>query len=159
NDPGAAIISAGGNITDADITLPMMANISAGGTITNFNYTGQNAGSGDVTRIAASGDIVFGYGANSSGETIQVGGPGYVVVQAGGSIDLGYSLGIQATGNYSNQYALSAGETGASLVVAAGVRNSLNPGDVSAAFVSLETAGTDWLNLKSGSETAAAAAA
>ena len=52
-------------------------------------------------------------------DAIQVGGPGYVLVQAGGTIDLGYSNGIQAIGNAANQY-LS--ETGSSLIVAAGPR-------------------------------------
>ena len=82
-----------------NITLPKMAAITAGRDINDLNYTGQNIGAGDVTRIAAAGDIVYGYAKNTIAETIQVGGPGYVVVQAGGTIDLGDTHGIQTIGN------------------------------------------------------------
>ena len=97
------VISAGGDITDLNMTLPKMATITAGGSISDLNYNGQNVAAHDMTSIIASQDIVYGYGTNVAAMQIQVGGPGYVLVQAGGTIDLGASNGIQTIGNAANQ--------------------------------------------------------
>jgi filamentous hemagglutinin family protein len=148
-------ITAGGDITDMNLTVPKMAVITAGGDIEDLNFTGQNVGAGDVTRITAGGDIVFGYGSNAAGEAIQVGGPGYVVVQAGRTIDLGDSNGILTYGNSAN-HGLSG--QGASLIVAAGVSGELNPGDVPTFFDSLRSAGTDYSNLQAAGNAAGAQA-
>ena len=157
-DPNAVSISAGGNITDMYITLPKMANIDAeGGSINNLNYIGQNVGPGDTTSIIAAQDIIYGYGAGVANYAIQVGGPGYVVVQAGGKIDLGVSNGIQAIGNAANPVALGAGETGASLIVAAGMANPLDPQALTTFFGALRTAGIEYSNLKSSGDAAGAA--
>ena len=105
------------------ITLPKTATISAGGDIIDLNFTGQNIQSTDVSRIAAQGNILYGYKSNVVNEQIELAGPGYLVVQAGGRIDLGESPGIQAVGNYLNQALASSG----SLIVAAGIAGALDP--------------------------------
>ena len=122
-DGTPVIVSAGGNITDMTLTVPKMANISAGGDIVDLNYSGQNVNPGDVTSIRASGNILYGYVLNAASERIQVGGPGYLVVQAGGRIDLGNTVGIQTIGNGQNP-ALSG--SGSSLIVAAGLSGGLS---------------------------------
>lgn len=120
----AVSLTAGRDISDANMNLPKMAVIKAGRDITDLTYAGQNLAAGDMTMIAASGDIAFGYLNNAEGEAVQVGGPGYIVVQAGGRIDLGYSNGIQAVGNTANQ---GLSRAGGSLVVAAGFAGGLTP--------------------------------
>ena len=129
-----------------DVTLPKAATITAGGDITNLNYLGQNVSADDVTSITAFGNILFGSISGEQNKSIQVGGPGYAVIQAGGTIDLGYSQGIQALGNANNPAALSAGETGASLIVAAGMGSALSPQEVVTSFFSaLDAAGKEYV--------------
>jgi filamentous hemagglutinin family protein len=154
-DSNPVVISAGGDITNMNIVLPKMARITAGGDIAGLNYSGQNIGPTDLTSIVASGDITYAYGLSVGSDSIQVGGPGYVVVQAGGTIDLGYSNGIQAVGNGINRY-LS--EAGASLIVAAGYTGSLTTQGVSDFFTSLQDNGTDYATLQAEGETAQAQA-
>ena len=95
---------------------------------------GQNVASSPLTSIIAGQNIVYGYGSAVSAHSIQIGGPGYAIVQAGGYIDLGYSGGIQTTGNSLNPAALAADETGASLIVAAGFAGGMTPNAVSGFF-------------------------
>ncbi len=155
-DPTPATITAGRDIIDASLNLPKMAAITAGRDIVDLNYTGQNISAGDVTTIAAAGNMVFGYTAGAAYEAIQVGGPGFVLVQAGGTIDLGASNGIQTIGNAANQ-ALS--ETGSSLVVAAGFAGDLTAQGVSGFFDSLRSAGVQYSALQAAGDSAGAAAA
>ncbi len=157
-DAYPATISAGGDITHMNVTLPKMANVYAGGSINDLNYTGQNVQPTDITSIIASQDVTYSYGQAVSTHAIQVGGPGYVLVQAGGKIDLGVSNGIQTIGNAANPATLSAGETGASLIVAAGVGTPLDPGEVAAFFQALRAAGIEYSSLKSSGDAAGAAA-
>jgi hypothetical protein len=151
-------ISAVGDITDMDITLPKAATITAGGDIESLSFTGQNVGPFDATSIIANGDIVYTYGENGGVNSIQVGGPGYLVVQAGGTIDLGTSSGIRTIGNGINPAALSAGETGASLIVAAGVASPLNSQTETVFFDAIQTAGQEYSTLQASGNPAGAAA-
>jgi hypothetical protein len=152
-DPTPVVISAKGDITDMTITLPKMATISAGGSISDLNYMGQNITPTDATSIVAAHDITYAYGLNVGNDAIQVGGPGCIVVQAGGTIDLGDSNGIQALGNAANP-ALTA--MGGSLIVAAGLAGSLPTQDFSNFFDSLRGAGTSYSTLKASGDTAGA---
>ncbi len=149
-DATPVIISADGNIKDMNITLPEAATIFAGGNITDLNFSGQNIQAGDVTSITALGNLVYDHGTNVNDvndETIDLGGPGYLVVQAGGRIDLGASKGIQVVGNYINQHLA----TGGSLIVAAGFADALAaPGvstELSDFFDALRTAGNQYTPL------------
>ena len=84
-DPtGPVVITAGGGVTDMDMTVPKAARINAGSDITDLAFVGQNIGEDDVTSIVASGAILYGYrsGGNTY-ELIQIGGPGTLLVQAG----------------------------------------------------------------------------
>ena len=155
-DSSPVIVSAGRDLSDVNLVVPKSATITAGGNIIDLSYTGQNVAPEDVTRIAASGKIVFGESATTATEAIVVGGPGYIVVQAGGKIDLGYSDGIQAIGNYANPYI---GEAGSSLVVAAGLSRQLSPRDVSGFFESLRSVGNDYSSRQASRDTPGAQSA
>jgi filamentous hemagglutinin family protein len=154
-DPAPVTISAGGDIQDAVLTLPKAATITAGGDITDLNYDGQNVRPTDVTTVAAGGNILFGSTDDVTTEKIQVGGPGYLVVAAGGRIDLGYSNGILEIGNSENP-ALAAG---GSLIVAAGISTQMSPPAVAGFFNSLESAGTEYSTLQASGDAAGAQAA
>ena len=118
-DPNPIIISAGGNIEDLQLYLPKMAQISAVGNIENIYYSGMNIGVNDVTTISAGGDITFsGILPGQLDSGLQQGGPGRFIVQAGGSIDLGSTAGIQTIGNQ-NDPALDPTK-GCNLIVLAG---------------------------------------
>ena len=151
-DPNPVVINAGRDITDMSITLPKKAEITAGGDITDLMYAGQNIHDTDVTRISAGGDITYGYNANAVNEKIEIGGPGYLVVQAGGNIDLGNTKGISAVGNIENQ----ALDNGGSIIVAAGYAGALAPGDVDTFFSDLRTVGADYADHLANGESAGA---
>ena len=124
----ARIVAADGSIqyTTATATiLPKQADFVAGKDIVNLNYLGKNLNPSDVTLFQASGAIQYDtkrdttnnqLTTNSAG--IQVGGPGYVEVLAGGEIDLGDSTGIVTSGRLNDARLPS---TGATLVTAAGL--------------------------------------
>jgi filamentous hemagglutinin family protein len=149
------VITAGGDIVDAAFTLPKMATIMAKGNIQDITYNGQNIGLSDVTTIAAGGSILFGSTSTVSREQILVGGPGYLVVEAGGTIDLGYSTGILEVGNTANPALYGGG----SLIVAAGLSTQINAPSVPAFFLSLQDAGTQYSELKAAGDAADAQAA
>ncbi len=118
NDTAPVVISAGGDIVNLALYLPKQADIWAGGNITNFYYFSHNDNPGDVTTISAQGDILFSYTQTAGQTGIQMGGPGSLIVQAAGYIDLGTSLGIQAMGNVYDPSQLPV--NGCTLVVASG---------------------------------------
>jgi hypothetical protein len=143
---GSVTIFAGGDIENMSLTVPMAATIRAGGNITDLTFNGQNNQTTDVTTIQALGNITYGYTPNTSTGYIQLAGPGYLVVEAGGSIDLGGSnRGIQAVGNYQNSALGSSG----SIIVAAGFTGALNSnsGSVLAFFDALQAAGNAYTPL------------
>ncbi|MBU2481980.1 MAG: filamentous hemagglutinin family protein [Proteobacteria bacterium] len=114
-----AVISAGNDIRDIRFVLAKAAAVSAGRDIFDLDYTGQNIHADDVTRIFAGNDIIYKTqkGALNT-KSIVVGGPGLTIVQAGNSIDLGTSDGIQSIGNAFNG-SLETGEN--NLMVLAGM--------------------------------------
>ena len=152
-DTAPATICAGGNIEDMTITLPKMTTIFAGGDIIDLTFTGQNIRSTDVTRIAALGSILYGYKSNVEFEQIGLSGPGYMVVQAAGKIDLGESAGIQAVGNYLNPVLSPSG----SLIVAAGFAGALDPQGVLTFFDAVRSAGDSYGPLLTSDPAAASA--
>jgi filamentous hemagglutinin len=121
------IVALKGNISGRDTAnsayLPKKAIIQAGGDIINFGIVGQNLDKDDVTRITAGGNILFTADRNSDGNLInnskgiELGGPGYLQVVAGGDVDLGSSTGIVTRGNFNNPFLA---DTGANVFVQAG---------------------------------------
>jgi filamentous hemagglutinin len=119
-----SIVANSGDIGSGDLNIPKAANILAGGNIADLNYAGSNLNPGDVTLIAAGGNITYATptepvtnALRPNNEAISVAGPGYLEVLAGGSIDLGDSSGILTTGSLSDS---RLPQTGATLVVGAG---------------------------------------
>lgn len=121
-------IQAGEDITGLTLTLTKKAEISAlGGDIREVIYRGENIDPSDVTSIRAGGDIHYDFvlpsvGNVSNTKIIQQSGPGTLVVQAGGNIDLGNSQGIVSVGN---SYIPVFGDKGADLVVVAGAKQDI----------------------------------
>ncbi len=112
-----------GKNTDSSVQIvtPKPTIIKAGYNIENILFLGQNLKPNDVTIIEAGHNIVFGtYKLNGyMGNSIQIGGPGELVVLAGNSIDLSVSDGIYSIGNQKNVY-LQDGQ-GAAITVMTGI--------------------------------------
>jgi hypothetical protein len=147
NDTVPVVVSAGGNISNLQFLLPKAAQITAGGDINNIYYDGHNNNSDDVTIIKAAGNILFGSTPNFAGSNsdtgIQVGGPGTLVIEAGGSIDLGTTAGIQVVGNIYDPSQLP--DTAATLIVAAGYSKDFSDaGNDAQFFTSLQSDGVDY---------------
>jgi hypothetical protein len=150
NDPTPVLISAAGDISDLDIYLPKQADLVAGGDVRDIYASFQNVTSQDETEVLVGKDIIFSAGnaAYQGVNGISVGGPGQLLIQAGGNIDLGTSLGIQAVGNFQN-FALPA--NGSSVIVAAGVNYSnyqFSVSDEQDLFSSLRQMGSEYADLK-----------
>jgi hypothetical protein len=135
------------------LVIPKNAQIRAGKDIIDLMYSGQNIQGSDVTRVSASRDILYGYSSNVQFKKIELGGPGYLIVEAGGEIDLGNTQGIQAIGNYNNR-ALS--QDGSSVIVAAGLNRELTPGEAISFFDRLRAAGTEYSGLQAQGDKAGA---
>jgi hypothetical protein len=147
DDTSPVVIAAGRDITNVTITLPKAAEVTAGRDIADLSYRGQNLQSGDVTSIVAVRDIVYGYGNDVETKKIELGGPGYLIVAAGGNVDLGNTDGIQATGNGKN---LALSDTGASVIVMAGIEQSVTSSRIAAFFDELRDAGVEYTDLQAG---------
>lgn len=131
-------INAGGDITDLWLFLPKEANVTAGGNIENIYYDSHNDNASDVTKIQAGGNIEFdsvasALSSNDNETGILMGGPGTLAVEAGDSINLGTSQGIQALGNAFNT--LLSG-TGCTLVVASGYSKDFSDTSADSSFFS-----------------------
>jgi filamentous hemagglutinin len=118
------VVADSGDIGTGSLTFPKAADVVARGNITDLNYAGSNLNPSDVTLIAAGGNIDYSTPtapvtndllANANGITLA--GPGNLEVLAGGSINLGDSVGILTTGSLTDTR-LSA--SGASTVIGAG---------------------------------------
>lgn len=122
---GVLSVKAAGDIRNLQFVLPDAAEVAAGGEIRDIYFVGQNLAATDVTTIRAGKDIFFSSvtGADRSATGIEQGGPGALVVQAGGSIDLGTTKGIQT---YGNTYNIGLGTKGSSVYVAAGLDGTRN---------------------------------
>jgi filamentous hemagglutinin len=120
-----SLVADGGDIDSGSLTFPKAANVIASGNITDLNYAGKNLNSSDVTLIEAGGNIDYSTPTqavtnalepNDSG--IVLGGPGYLEVLAGGSINLGDANGILTSGSLADSRLPA---TGASVVAGAGL--------------------------------------
>ena len=108
----------------------------------------------DVTKIVAGRDILFSSSPDTSFDSgIQLSGPGSLLVQAGGSIDLGTTSGIQSLGNTYNPALSSEGST---VMVVAGFTNDISLTEASKFFDELRKAGTKYSKLQAAGDSAAA---
>lgn len=114
---GPVVIKAGQDIDDLMLYLPKQAEITADRDINNMYYQGQNINPNDVSAISAKGDITFGYLATSPQTGLVQGGPGVLLLDAGGELDLGSSGGIQSVGNQFNSIV---GPQGSKLIIVSG---------------------------------------
>lgn len=155
-------ISAGGNIDHLALRLNKPAEVTAGGEIYKVRFSGQNLDTDSVTSIRAGGSIDQGltlvprdpiYGTlNPTTPTIELGGPGTLLVQAGDSISLGNSGGINSVGNINNSaFSGSGKQTDSDVIVAAGVGREivLTKADAQALFNTLKTTSSAVSKLKS----------
>lgn len=161
SDPDSAVIHAGRDISNFDLTMPKKADIYAGTDIQSLLYRGWNMKASDVTDIYAGGDIVQTPVINEDQPTaanksyIMVGGPGLLMVQAGRNIDLSTSYGIQTDGNFglspngssssSSYFALPS--AGANLVVLAGLTEQVSVDRIDTFFAGIREAGTNYSTL------------
>ncbi len=127
--------------------LPQAAYISAGRDINNLSLSGQNLLPSDITQIKAGRNINYDTSIDNNGivqansNEILLGGPGQLQIQAGGSINLGGSAGINTIGNTINS-ALSS-STGASVNLLAGISDTV---DYSGFIAKYFTIGSQYLN-------------
>ncbi|MGO9037842.1 MAG: filamentous haemagglutinin family protein [Steroidobacteraceae bacterium] len=115
-DPQPALVTAGGDITEFNLSIPKSAQVEAGGDITDLTYAGQNLSPTDQTVLMAGRDFVY----TTSSGSASVGGPGVFDVLAGRNVSLGFSQsGIITTGNLRNPNLPTA--QGADLTIATGL--------------------------------------
>ncbi|MGO9930329.1 MAG: filamentous haemagglutinin family protein [Steroidobacteraceae bacterium] len=119
-----SLVANTGDIEPGELIFPKAANVIAGGNITDLNFVGKNLNPSDVTLIAAGGNIDYSTPTepvtnallpNASG--INLAGPGYLEVLAGGSINLGDANGILTSGSLSDS---RLPPVGASMIAGAG---------------------------------------
>lgn len=161
-DPDPVVISAGEDITGLKLRLAKKVEISAGQDIVDLYYKGQNVNTADVSLISAGGairysslDLESGQGGTTETSTkgISQGGPGFMLVSAGDSIDLGTSRGIQAIGNLENPVLPS---DGCDVTVVAGYDLNKTEEEIRTFFTSLKAAGIDYSEKLAAGELAAA---
>jgi filamentous hemagglutinin family protein len=141
-------LKAGGDIANIGIVAPKKSDIFAGHDITNFYYLGQNLADRDMTRIQAARNISYEFGGGSSTNTgIHLGGPGWLMVQAGSFMGLGTSNGIDTFGNIFNTNLV---ETGSAMVATAGYAKTWPPDELGNFFEQLRDAGTEFTALQQG---------
>ncbi len=126
NDPNPArIVALNGNVSDAMLSyIPKPVHVIAGGDITQLTLRADNIASSDLSLISAAGNIIYasprdinGILVPEGGESVVVEGPGSLLIEAGGNVNLGTSVGIATVGNLYNP-TLAPG--GASVSVLAG---------------------------------------
>jgi hypothetical protein len=98
-DPNPALITAGRDIVDVDLSIPKAAQVVAGRDIVNLGYSGQNTSATDITLIAAGRDFLS---TGTSAPGVQVGGPGSLDVLTGRNLNLGFGEGIVTVGDLVN---------------------------------------------------------
>ncbi|MBU1404937.1 MAG: filamentous hemagglutinin family protein, partial [Proteobacteria bacterium] len=100
NDPEPVVVKAGRDIKSLSLKAAKRAEITAQRDIRDLGYWGQNLHDTDVSLISAGRDIIqvpkYTY---SDKFYMKQAGPGYLLVQAGNSLALGNSGGIQSTGH------------------------------------------------------------
>ncbi|NVN90572.1 MAG: filamentous hemagglutinin family protein [Desulfuromonadales bacterium] len=173
-------VSAGKDITDFSLYLNKSAEVTADGNITTLKFVGQNITPNSVTSIVAGGNIDQGLTIDPLDQfgnlqpktpSIEVGGPGTLLVQAGtrlvqtdgtisgqvgGNIRLGNSGGINSVGNLNNSsFSGSGTDTDSDLIVVAGANGSASMAkqDVTAFFATIRDASDEISTLKADGKT------
>lgn len=124
SDSTPASIVAGRNIENLQLSVPKAADIEAGQDIIGLAYDGQNLNPNDLTLVYAGRNFTepLAFAPNGNAETttgvVQVGGPGRLDLLAGGTINLGFSVGVTTVGNLHNPNLETA--SGASITMMAG---------------------------------------
>ncbi len=96
-DTDPALVTAGQDIVDLQLSIPKAAQIVAGRDILGLTFQGQNLSTSDTTLISAGRDVSY-----QSAGGIRLGGPGSLDLFAGRNIDLGFSGGVETVGNFDN---------------------------------------------------------
>jgi hypothetical protein len=159
NDPNPIVISAGGDIENIQLYLPKKAQITAAGDIDNIFLLGQNLAVDDVTTVKAGGSILFNTASGNGAvfdSGIKIAGPGLLLVQAGGMIDLGTSDGIQSIGDIFNPALQNVSASGCSLLVVSGYSKDFSLDKTSAFFGKLAVLGDQYANELAENETSQA---
>jgi hypothetical protein len=100
-DTNPALITAGQDIVQLELSIPKAADVVAGRDILDLQYSGQNIAASDTTFISAGRDFIDQPGlGNASG--IQVGGEGSLDIAAGRNLNLGFGDGVKTVGNILN---------------------------------------------------------
>jgi hypothetical protein len=146
DDPVTIMVQAGRDIKNLQLSLPKKAEISAGRDIRDIYYFGQNVNMGDLTQIKAGQDIRFSSAIGTEYETgIVHGGPGTLLVQAGGDVDLGTTSGVQTVGSGLNP---ALGIKGSDLILAAGIDDTIQTDEIKSFFDKLRDSGTEYTRLR-----------
>jgi len=163
NDPNPVQIVAKGDVSGLRIISPKVTEISAGADFHDALVSMQNLHPGDVSSLLAGGSLTLSRSPNAQSTSVpdysgvEQGGPGYLVVMAQNTIDLGNSQGLRSVGNSFNGLLDS---QGASLIVVAG-SSALPTGSVGAwadnFFQKLSLAGNEYSLLLAGGDKAGAA--
>ena len=147
-------VTAGRDIKHLQLRLSKKAEITAGRDILETHYLGQNLIPEDVSVIKAARDISFATplseiikGVSDARSGIEHGGPGFLLVQAGNSIDLGARAGIRTVGNTYNAGLCEVSQDGSSVAVTSGTDKNLTENQVRTFFDGLREKGTDYSNL------------
>jgi filamentous hemagglutinin family protein len=131
------VVALGGSITGTTLVFPVRARVWAAQDIVNSPLRLQNLAATDQTQVVAdTGSIIAPQAAQTR---LVMGGPGALLVQAGGDIDLG-KTSLVSTGNQNN--AFLADTQGASLTLVAGVTGALDLSKLDPTFKALTDAGT-----------------
>jgi hypothetical protein len=141
-DPGAPfyvdVQALGGDVTQSSFVLPAASRVYAGnnietGALTDF----QNLNPGDLSILQANAGSIIG-----SAVPIQMGGPGQLLVQAGGTVNLGVG-GLTAVGSTYDQSLPSA--QSARLTVLSGVSGQVDVANLDTALLGLRAVGEQQL--------------
>ena len=131
NDPNPArIVALDGSVTNATLSyIPKPIDVVAGQDITELSLRVDNLASTDISLISAGRDISYASPRDINGiltpesQGIVVEGPGSLLVEAGGNINLGTSAGIITVGNLYNP-AIAAGGASVSVLAGATIGNA-----------------------------------
>lgn len=110
NDPDPAVVVAGRDILNFQLSVPKASDIEAGRDIVGLFYHGQNLHADDITLIAAGRDfkdppqLIASTGLINTNVNalIALGGQGSLDILAGRNIDLGFSQGVTTVGALAN---------------------------------------------------------
>ena len=158
-------VAAGNDIASIRLVLNKEARITAGKDIKRLDLIGQNNSTSGVTLVSAEGSIDQGITGgvakkvddngslsySSPYPEIAIGGPGTLLVQARGDINLGDSRGIQSIGNLMNR-GFSGNDTDSDIIVSVGAKTGLDPAaagsSVNPFFKVLDDKGKSYSELK-----------